>query len=401
MVCEGAATSEACALSPREFFRRGAALAVQSYTKSGVYKTNAEVLFYGARQAPTYSWGSGSPGQLGHFEYDLGSPVEIELGGYAHNKVRLVCDPLYQRNCHRYPRGCISIQSDDAAANNNCYDIWDVSRRFEQTHANGTPFSMRIPPGRYLIEVEGIEYYENGVDATLYLRLTRQSVVAPAPTRARKNLRTRTVSTGPEVYTFNVPLTSCGPSNLVLLDLDQVRKRLWKPQQARTPLPQSVPEPESADEGFPAAKRQRVTVPPAEEPYNADWDVVDLQLLAKSQQPERDGIASESPEAPTPNMSFDAPGKFPPATETQDETAMPYNQGGNSELGARIPRSSAASLRGAKDLDSPAAPLVETYVRIPDMRSAWDSTDSDSDLDSESSENVENLVNFAAFPVGT
>lgn len=398
MVCEGAATSEACALRPQEFFRRGAALAVQSYTKSGVYKTNAEVLFYGARQAPAYSWGADSPAQLEQFEYDLGSPVEIELGGSAHNKVRLVCDPLYQRNCHRYPRGCISIQSDDAAANNNCYDIWDVSRRFEQTHANGTQSGMRIPPGRYLIEVESIKYYENGVDATLHLRLTRQSAKAPAPARARKNLRTRNAPTDHDIYMFDVPLTSCGPSNLVLLDLDQVRKRLWKPRQARTPLSQSVQEPVSSDDEWPPAKRQRTAASIAEDPSDAGWDAVDLDLLAKSQQTEREGVVGGSPEASIPNMSFDTAEKYQPVTESQNETAGPSDRGGIAELGGRIPTPSTASLHGAKrDLDPSARPLVETYVRIPDMRNKWDSTDSDSD----SSDNVDSIVNFASFPVGT
>lgn len=400
MVCEGAAASEACALSPREFFRRGAAIAVQSYTKSGVYKTNAEVLFYGARQASEYSWGANSASQLKQFEYDLGSPVEINLGGYTHNKVRLVCDPLYHRNCHRYPRDYISIRSDDAAVNNNCYDIWDVSRRFEQTHANGTTFSMRIPPGRYLIEVESIEYFENSVDATLHLRLTRQSATGPAPARARKNLRARTVSTGQEIYTFDVPLTSCGSSNLILLDLDQVRKRLWKPRQARTPVPQSVPEQESADEDFPAAKRPRIAVPPADEPYDAGWDVTDLELLGKSQQPERQGVAGGSHQAPVPSVSFNATRASPPATETQDETFRIYDRGNKTELGGRMPTPLGASPHAVKpDLDPAARPLVETYVRIPEVRNAWDSTESDSD--SESSENVDNMVNFAAFPVGT
>lgn len=400
MVCEGAATSEACALSPRDFFRRSAAIAVQSYTTNGVYKTNAEVLFYGARQAPAFSWDAGPTRQLKQFEYDLGSPVEIELGGYARNKVRLVCDPLYQRNCHRYPRDCISIQSDDAAVNNNCYDIWDVSRRFERTRANGTTFSMRIPPGRYIIEVESIEYFENGVDATLHLRLTRQSVMGPVPARARKNLRTRTVSTGQDIYTFDVPLTSCGPSNLVLLDLDQVRKRLWKPRQARTTVPQSAQEPESADENFPAAKRQRIAVPPAGEPFDAGWDAVDLGLLAKSQRPGREGIVGDYPEAPIPKLSSEAAGRYPLVTETRNETAGPFDRGGSSGGGLRMPALSTASLHGARrDLGPPARPLSETYVRISDMRNAWDSTESDSD--SESSENVDNIVNFAAFPVGT
>lgn len=364
-------------MSPREFFRRGAAIAVQAYTKKGVYRTNAELLFYGARQAPS------------HFEYDLGSPVEIELGGYARNKVRLVCDPLYQRNCHRYPKGCISIQSDDAAANNNCYDIWDVSRRFEQTRANGTKFGMRIPHGRYLVQVESIEYYDNDVDASLSLRLTRQqAVTGPSPARARKNLRARPLPTGQEFYTFNVPLTSCGPSNLVLLDLDRVRKRLWKPRQTRTALPQSIPEQDSEDEVWPAAKRPRV----------------EADLAVKSRQQGGEVVAADSAQAPTPDVYF-APAGSPPAGETRDETAGAHGRGGSPGMHGNITSPSTESPHGVRPSPDPTPRvLTETYVRVPEMSNVWDSTDSgvDSDSDSGSDENVDNMVNFAAaFPVGT
>ncbi|POS79283.1 hypothetical protein DHEL01_v202318 [Diaporthe helianthi] len=406
MVCEGASTSEACALSPREFFRRGAAIAVQSYTKNGVYKTNAEVLFYGARPTRSYIWGSHAPhstGQLEDFEYDLGSPVEIELGGYAHNKVRLVCEPLYQRNCHRYPKGCISIQSDDAAVNNNCYDIWDVSRRSEQTHANGTKFGMRIPPGRYLIEVESIEYYDNEADASLNLRLTRQQdVTGPSPARVRKNLRARTMSRGQEVYTFDLPLTSCGSSNLVLLDLDQVKNRLWKPRQARTPLPQLIPEQESGDEVSPAAKRLRVEVPPAEEPHDGTpWAVAGFELPAKSQQQDSELVATKPPQVPTPDTYF-APAGSPPAVETRDETAEAQSRGGSPEIGPKITSPSTASLVGVhRDSDPTPRVLTEKYVRIPETSDVWDRSDSGADSDSDYSDNIDNIVSFAAFPVGT
>lgn len=389
MVCEGAATSEACAIRPQDFFRRGAALAVQSYTKSGVYKTNAEVLFYGTRQAPAYPWG-----QLEQVEYDLGSPVEIEVGGYGHKKFRLVCDPLYHRNCYRYPRGYIKIQSDDAAGTNNCYDVWDVSRRFEQTHADGTQSGMRIPPGRYLMEVDGIDYSENRVDATLQLRLTRKVVAG----RATKNLRARIMSTGPEVYTFDVPLTSCGPSNLVLLDLDRVKNRLWKPRQTRTPLP--VPEPESAGEGFPAAKRQRVAISPAEEQYDVSWDVADQERSANSQQQGRENVPHAFIEAPTQSVLSHAPGRSPPEMQTENEASGSYGRGGSPELGSGIPTPSTASLHGVKrDSASAPRPLEEVYFRMPATRSAWGSSDSDSD--SESSGSVHSIPNFATFPVGT
>lgn len=351
---------------------------------------------------PSYVWGSHSTGQMEQFQYDLGSPVEIELGGYARNKVRLVCDPLYQRNCHRYPKGCISIQSDDAAANNNCYDVWDVSRRFEQTHANGTKFGMRIPPGRYLVEVESIEYYDNGVDASLNLRLSRQqAVTGPSTARARKNLRSRPVLTEQEVYTFNVPLTSCGPSNLVLLDLDQVKKRLWKPRQTRTPLPQSIPEQDTKDEGWPAAKRLRVEASPTQEPQDAAWGVAGFELPAKPQQQGNEAVAADSPRALTPDVFF-APAGSPPVEENQDETVEAHNRGGSPHVDGKIASPSIASPHGVqRNSDQTPRILTETYLRIPEISNVWDSTDSGADTDSDSSENVDSIVNFAAFPVGT
>lgn len=107
------------------------------------------------------------------------------------------------------------------------------------THANGTPFSVRLPPGKYLVEVEGMDYHGISVDATLRLRMTRQMIAgSSAANNVRRHaLRGRTAGEVQEAYTFNVPLTSCGPSNLVLLDLDVVKKRVWKPLPGRTQLP--------------------------------------------------------------------------------------------------------------------------------------------------------------------
>lgn len=252
-------------MSVQDFFRRGAALAIQSYTKDGHYKTDADILFYGVRNAPKVSFSSGhSPTeQLEQHEYDeVGNPVEIELSGHAHNRFRIVCDPLYQRNRHRYPRGCISILSDDATENNNCYDIWDMSRNSEVTSANGAQFGLRLSSGKYLIAVECMTYHDNSVDATLCLRLTRAVTTASTQVKAGKRLRGRDVSASQESYTFDVPLTSCGPSNLVLLDLDLVKKRLWKPRSRWTPLSRSVLDQQLAKVDTPAAKGQGLVVPP-------------------------------------------------------------------------------------------------------------------------------------------
>lgn len=275
-------------MSAQEFFRRGAALAIQSYTRDGNYKTDADVLFYGVREDPRYLLGAHTPGQLGLVKNDVGVPVEIEFSSHAHNRFRLVCDPLYQRNRLGYPPGCISILSDDATENNNCYDVWDLSRHSEATHADGTSFSIRIPTGKYLVEVEDMTYHGNTIDATLRLRLTRRVTAESNLSKKRdRNLRGRNSMASQEVYTFDVPLTSCGPSNLVLLDLDLVKKRLWKPQLARTSLdpalglahPDLALDPELELElglaGLPAAKRPRLVASPLVlESYIPAWESV-------------------------------------------------------------------------------------------------------------------------------
>ncbi|CAN8105222.1 unnamed protein product [Discula destructiva] len=309
MVCEGAATSEACAMSSQEFFRRGAALAIQSYPREGKYNTNADILFYGTRTIPDFLMDGE---QLEITDFDVGSPVEIEFSSYAHSRFRLVCDPLYQRNCQRYTPGCISILSDDASENNNCYDVWDMSRYSEAKHAigmhaNGAPFSIRIPPGRYLVEVEDMVYHENGTDATLRLYMTRK---AGTGSTASRHLRARNAAASQQAYTFDVPLTSCGPSNLVLLDLDLVKKRLWKPRPGRTqPAQLSLLDPElllddetptPASPPPPPAKRQRTAMSPRAETsaelYAVDWAsaVAAPQPQAREQGSSRGGRVSPS-----------------------------------------------------------------------------------------------------------
>lgn len=367
MVCEGAALAEACAISPRDFFRRGAALAVQSYSRDGVYKTSADVLF------------SGAPGQLGQFDYDRGRTAEVELGVYAHSKIRLVCDPLYQQHRHRYLPNCISIHPDGDSAENNCYDVWDVIRFFEVTNARGTQSVVRrIPPGRYLLEVDGIDYHENEVDATLRLGMTRVVATAATQARAKRRLRARTASTVQDAYTFDLPLTSCGSSNLVLLDLDQVKKRFWKPKQARGFLPQAVPEPEPAADVRPAVNRQRAMDSSATELY----DVIQGGAGV--------GPSVDSLGAPIQNMPSGAPARTSPTvTRNRMATATPYGRGGRQRLGGRRP------------LNSPAPPLRNACVHVSNVNRAHGPAEWDLDSDSDCSDIPDSWANLASFPVGT
>jgi hypothetical protein len=409
MVCEGAAKSEARAMSPKDFFRRGAAIAVQSYTKSGDYDTRAKILFCGGQQEPSHSRDSQSARQLEHVEYVSGNPVEIKLGDHPRKKFRLVCDPMYRRNCLRYPRGYITIQSDDTALNNMCYNVWDVCRRFEEMHPDGSSSDTRIHDGKYLIQVIKIEYNEDGVDATLHLHLTRpsQAVKRPSPATARKNLRARPAMTGYDNYTFELPITSCGSSNVVLLDLDRIKNRLWKPLQPETPskLPTSVPEEESADSDSlaPVAKRHRTAASVAEqEPHDSGWHMADAELPVRSQQQGHEGIAARSPEAavPNPDISFHhaAAAASQPATEPRHEASVPPSRDGGSDLGGgTLPTPSTAPPRGLRrDMGPATRPLRETPVaRVPDFRKASDPID---ESDSESCGSIETIVNTAGFP---
>lgn len=374
--------AEASAMSPREFFKRGAALAIQPQTRKGDYEHNAKVLFRGGRQAPTYSQGSRSSAQLGHLKNDRGSPIEIELREGAHDNIRLVCDPLYQRHCHQYPRDCITIHSDDAAtAVNNCYDVWDISRHFEATLGDGTHHIMRIRPGRYLLEAEGIDYHTNGVDATLNLRMTRQAIARAAPAGARKNLRARTMSTRQDGYTLEVPLTACGSSNLVSLDLDRIKDRQWKPQQMRIELP--LPLPESAGEARPTGKRKRTVAPSVEEPYYVEWGVAQGELSANSHQQGSEGGGGDSYGTPSPNMSFNVPGRPPSMAGTPVRTVSSHGPKDRPRLDDR-------KYLAVK------RPKGKTHVHLPKVNNGYGTaeSDSESDSDSDSSDIPDNPVNF-------
>lgn len=362
-------------MNPKGFFQRGAAIAVQSYPKSGTPEINAPVLFYGCQQSTP------------------GSPVEVELGGKKHRNIRLVCDPMYQQNLDRkrYTTGNISIRSDDtAAANNNCYDIWDVSLQFDQIHSEGSESEMRIPDGSYLIQAKSIKYHEDGVDATLHLQLTRRSVMGARPASTGRDLRARTVTTGQKTYSFDLPLTSLGSSNLVVLDHDKVKNRLWKPRLACTEMPQSVPEQDSVGNRRSRAKRQRIEVTTANEQHYFSQSIVDMEHPAKSQQLESEGVAATSAGTLSLNAPLHATARAPLVAETHYESSGLYFRGGG------IPTSSTAPLRGAKRGQGPVArPLREACSRIPVMEKARDSTDWDPDSDS--SQSGETIINAADF----
>ncbi|KAG8161907.1 hypothetical protein KVR01_007672 [Diaporthe batatas] len=373
-VCQGAATSEACAKSPKQFFQLGAAIAVQTYTRAGDHETQAGLLFNHGQQKELRLSGLHSTGQLERFEYTSRQEVEIHLGRRAQKKFKLVCDPMYERHPLQYPKGFITIESGGTAAHNSCYDIWEVSTHFEARRTDGSIVATQIPDGRWFIQVDSVEYHENGLDANLHLHLKREKTRA-----GKKNLRTR------PHYTFDLPLTSCGSSNIVQLDHDRIRDRLWKFQRAETKLPQSVSGQESAGEDEPVAKRNRTALSPPEEPYHSGYQLAGMDLPAESQRSENEFFAVDSPEAPGLAMSFQTVVNSQPMAGTRLATSRLDEFEDDSYIRGKTPTSSTESLRSLKREISPKArPQMQAHACISDMRNTWNRTD----YDSESSESI-------------
>lgn len=102
------------------------------------------------------------------------------------------------------------------------YDVWDLVLEYLPS-SGGDP--APIPSGRHTLEVAGMVC--NGRDAILVLRL--RPVLTPSARRSKRILGKLAMDgTCDWSLLFEVPLTSCGPSNLVELDIDRIRGRFWK-----------------------------------------------------------------------------------------------------------------------------------------------------------------------------
>lgn len=102
------------------------------------------------------------------------------------------------------------------------YDVWDLVLEYLPS-SGGDP--APIPNGRHTLEVA--EMVCNGRDAILVLRM--RPVLTTNTRRSGRILRKLAIDgTCDWSLLFEVPLTSCGPSNLVELDIDRIRGRFWK-----------------------------------------------------------------------------------------------------------------------------------------------------------------------------
>lgn len=102
------------------------------------------------------------------------------------------------------------------------YDVGDLKLKY-LPGSGGEP--VPIPNGRHILEVA--EMVCSGREAILVLRL-RPNLSSAA--RRSKRILERMAIDGDSEWSllFEVPVTSCGPSNLVELDIDLNRGRFWK-----------------------------------------------------------------------------------------------------------------------------------------------------------------------------
>lgn len=102
------------------------------------------------------------------------------------------------------------------------YDVWDLV--LEYLPASGSK-PVPIPKGRNILEVA--ETVFNGTEAILVLRMRPNLLTGSR--RPKRVLEKLTIG-GVRDWSllFEVPLTSCGPSNLVELDIDLIGGRFWR-----------------------------------------------------------------------------------------------------------------------------------------------------------------------------
>jgi hypothetical protein len=113
----------------------------------------------------------------------------------------------------------------------DAYDIWDLVLEY-LPGSGGDP--VPIPNGRHTLEVA--EMVCSGREAILVLQLRPNLSLLPgaaaAARRSKRMLKRRAAASidGDCDWSllFDLTLTSCGPSNLVELDIDRIRGRFWE-----------------------------------------------------------------------------------------------------------------------------------------------------------------------------
>lgn len=139
--------------------------------------------------------------------------VDIEVDG-SKRKFRIISNPFHVDPRARLTSNIVLVK--------DSYDVWDLVLEYLPS-SGGDP--IPVPNGRHILEVA--ELVCNGREAILVLRLRPNfSWGARRSERILKKLAIGGVYDWSLL--FDVPLTSCGPSNLVELDLDRIRGRFWK-----------------------------------------------------------------------------------------------------------------------------------------------------------------------------
>ncbi|KAG8164136.1 hypothetical protein KVR01_006054 [Diaporthe batatas] len=199
-IAEGAACCHATAMDVDEFFDLGAALGLQIRTamaNGGEWAgENCQLLFCkrdGVERHPK---------------------VDIDIDG-TKRKFRIVADPFLMASQGK-------VSSSDVILVKDAYDIGDLELKYIPSFGGD---ALPIPNGRHTLEVA--EVVCSGREAIAVLRL-RPNLSDGA--RRSKRMLDKMAIDGHCNWSllFELPLTSCGPSNLVELDIDRVRGRLWK-----------------------------------------------------------------------------------------------------------------------------------------------------------------------------
>lgn len=169
----------------------------------------------------------------------------MEIDG-SRRKFRIIANPFQMASREKEKRKSVLVQ--------DSYDVWDLVLEYLPS-SGGEP--IPIPNGRHILEVA--EMVCNGREAILVLRIRPNlSLGARRSERILKKLAIDEVCDWSLL--FDLPLTSCGPSNLVELDIDRIRGRFWKLERDADGTPPIEHRELSVELGTPAsppAKRSR------------------------------------------------------------------------------------------------------------------------------------------------
>ncbi|KAK7710386.1 hypothetical protein SLS64_005971 [Diaporthe eres] len=171
--------------------------------------------------------------------------VDVEIDG-AKRKFRIIADPFHMVSQEKMTRKSVLTQ--------DSYDVWDLVLEYLPS-SGGEP--IPIPNGRHILEVA--EMVCNGREAMLVLRMRPN--LSFGARRSERILKKVAIDGACDwSLLFDLPITSCGPSNLVELDIDRIRGRFWKLERdadGSPPMDHREPSVELGTSLSPPAKRRR------------------------------------------------------------------------------------------------------------------------------------------------